>query len=133
MKRVVMLYDGQCSLCVSSMLFVKRLDWRGRIDYQDARDWQAVSPRFPDLQQQAVLKQIHVIQPDGQVHVGFEGVRVLVRYLPPVAWLYPLLYLPGAAWFGHRIYAFVARNRYLLSRVFAPLQCTSAACREHFK
>ncbi len=132
MSRTVMIYDGQCGLCVGSMKAVRRLDWRSRIETVDAQDWAAVHARYPQLDREAILGLIHVITPDGRVLIGYEGVRHLIRYLPLVAWLYPLLCLPGITWLGPRLYAWVADHRYWVNRLFGrPHPCADGLCRAH--
>ena len=41
--RAQVLYDGQCAFCRKSVELLRRLDWRGRLAYVDARD----SSRLP--------------------------------------------------------------------------------------
>ncbi|NPV68820.1 MAG: DUF393 domain-containing protein [Anaerolineae bacterium] len=136
MGRTVMIYDGLCGLCVGSMRAIQRLDWRERIDYLDAQDWAGVQERLSDaaisLTQEALLGLIHVVTPDGRVQTGYAGVRALLRELPPLAWLSPLLGLPGIAWLGPRVYGWIAANRYRFNRLLGrPDPCQDGACRVH--
>ncbi len=132
MSRTVVIYDGLCGLCTSSVRTLRRLDWLGRLEYLDAQEWEAVHARYPQLDAGAVLGAIHVIPPDGRVLVGYAGVRHLVRHLPLVAWLYPLLFLPGITWLGPRVYRWVASHRHLFNRIFGfPPVCEGGTCRVH--
>ncbi len=136
MGRTVMIYDGLCGLCISSMRAVRRLDWLKRIDYVDAQDWGRVVEQLSSLSvrldQEAVLGLIHVVTPDERVHVGFAGVRALVRELPLLVWLYPLLGLPGVRWLGPRVYAWIAANRYRFNQLLGrPDPCRNGTCRVH--
>jgi predicted DCC family thiol-disulfide oxidoreductase YuxK len=108
---------------------LRRLDWRHRLEYVDVQDWATVQTRFPALEREAALGQIHVIRPDGQVFTGYEGMRHLARCLPLVAWLYPLLFLPGIRWLGPRVYRWVAARRYQLNRLFGGPICNNSTCR----
>jgi predicted DCC family thiol-disulfide oxidoreductase YuxK len=130
MTRTVMVYDGACGLCTSSMRVVRRLDWRQRIEYLDAQDWATVQRRYPTLDREAILGLIHVITPDGRILVGYPGVRALLRELPLLMVLYPLLFLPGITWLGPRVYDWIAARRYWFNRVFGD-PCTDGVCRVH--
>src|ERR1041385_935511 len=98
MMQTVVLYDGLCALCNQSVRLVKLLDWRHAIVYTDLQDWTAVHTRYPDLDRDALSGAMHVIGTGDQVYAGYAGVRQIVRVLPLVFWLYPLLYLPGVTW-----------------------------------
>lgn len=131
-QQTVMVYDGNCGLCTTSMRLVRWLDWLARIEYLDAQDWTRVAARYPQLDREAVLGLIHVVQRNGQIRVGYAGVRALVRDLPLLAWLYPLLYLPGVTWLGPRIYGWVAANRYRFNWLLGtPDPCQDGVCSTH--
>ncbi len=127
--QTVVLYDGLCAVCSGSVRLLRRLDWRHRLEYVDVQDWVTVSARFPALDRDAALGQIHVIRPDGQVFVGYAGMRQLAGRLPLVAWLYPLLFLPGIRWLGLRVYRWVAARRYRLNRLFGRPICDTSTCK----
>lgn len=130
MQRTIMIYDGQCSLCNGSRRIVERLDWLNRVEMLDAQDWQTVHARYPQLDRAAILGLIHVITPKGRVLVGYEGVRHLLGRLPVLAWLYPLLFLPGITWLGLRVYNWVASHRYRFNRILGlPADCDHHVCR----
>lgn len=126
------IYDGACGLCTSSVRLLRRLDWLGRLTYLDAQDWPTVHARYPQLDAQAVLGAIHVVTSDGRVLVGYAGVRHLLRFLPLLVWLYPVLFVPGITWVGPRVYDWVAAHRYWFNRFFGfPAACDGGTCRVH--
>jgi predicted DCC family thiol-disulfide oxidoreductase YuxK len=49
MTQTVVLYEGLCALCVQSVRWVKRVDWRQAITYTDLQDWTTVHARYPQL------------------------------------------------------------------------------------
>jgi predicted DCC family thiol-disulfide oxidoreductase YuxK len=109
------LYDGQCPLCLKSVAWLKRLDWRKRLAYVNVREPGRVPPRDPPLDPKRLLEEMHLITPDGRhVYHGFGAFRWLAWRLPPLWPLAPLLYLPGVPALGQRLYLWVARNRYRL-------------------
>ena len=128
--KTVVVYDGLCGLCTRSVRLVKRLDWLHALEYLDAQDWEQVHLRYPQLDQQAILGQIHLIALDQRVYVGYEGIRRVLRDLPPVTWLYPLLFLPGITWLGPRVYRWIAAHRYQISCALGrPAECTGGVCK----
>ncbi len=127
MTRTVMIYDGQCGLCLFSMKWVSRLDWLNRIELLDAQGWAAVHERFPALGRTEILGLIHVIAVDGQILRGYEGIRYLSRQLPLAAWAYIALHLPGISWIGPRVYGWVAANRHRFGFLW-PDPCKDGRC-----
>ena len=132
MEQTVVIYDGFCSLCVASVRLLRRLDWGHRLTYSDAQNGADLETRFPHVDRAAVLGAIHVVTRDDRVLVGYEAVRYVLRYLPALMWLAPLLYLPGVTWLGPRVYGYVAAHRYQFNRLLGlPAACDSDACRVH--
>lgn len=127
-KRVAVLYDGMCVLCVNAVRLWRRLDWRKRLEFVDVQAWEEVQRRFPHLERSAALGAIHVIGADGARYTGYDGVRYMARHVPLLAWIAPLLYLPPIAWIGRRLYAWIARRRYAINRLFGRAICEDA-CR----
>ncbi len=124
--RPVVIYDGQCPLCLRSVAVLKRLDVFGRLAYHDARQPFAIPPTSPPLDPDKLLVQMHVVTPGTtrrRCYGGFYAFRALAWNLPACWPILPLLYLPGAAWVGERIYAWIARNRFRL------LACSGKVCR----
>jgi predicted DCC family thiol-disulfide oxidoreductase YuxK len=124
--RPVVIYDGQCPLCLRSVAVLKRLDVFGRLVYHDARQPFAVPLTSPPLDPDKLLVQMHVVTPGTtrrRCYGGFYAFRTLAWYLPACWPILPLLYLPGADWVGERIYAWIARNRFRL------LPCRGKVCR----
>jgi predicted DCC family thiol-disulfide oxidoreductase YuxK len=111
----LLLYDGLCPLCQKSIKVLRRLDWLGKLAYQNARDVERVPSMDPPLQLERMLEEMHLVTPDGQsVYVGFYAFRWLAWRLPLLIPLAPLLYLPGMPWLGGKVYRWVARNRFNL-------------------
>jgi predicted DCC family thiol-disulfide oxidoreductase YuxK len=111
--RSVVLYDGQCEFCRRSVALLRRLDWLGRLRFQDARD----SSHLPDLplNPQGLLEQMHVVAPGGhRAYAGFRALRYLAWRLPALWMAAPVMYLPGIPALGQRIYLWVAKNRFRL-------------------
>ena len=121
-EKALVLYDGDCPFCVSSVSTLRRLDWLGRLAYGDARDAE-LRRRFPGVDPQTALERLHLLTPDGgRVLDGFHAFRWITGRLPVLWALWPLLWIPGVAPLGVRVYDAVARNRFVFGA------CKTGAC-----
>jgi glyoxylase-like metal-dependent hydrolase (beta-lactamase superfamily II)/predicted DCC family thiol-disulfide oxidoreductase YuxK len=116
------LYDGQCEICQACVSWLRALDRENKAICLpiSAEVLSAVDSR---LQMDECLRQLHVVTPEGQIHVGWDAVACLAR-------LFPSTWLIGALGqrfpfrnAGRWLYGFVAKNRYSLSK------CRGGACR----
>ncbi len=118
------LYDGQCEICQACVSWLKTLDREGNNQTIclpiSAEALSAIDSR---LKMDECLRQLHVVTPAGEIHVGWDAVTCLAR-------LFPSTWLVGVVgqWFPFRsaarlLYKFVATNRYSLSK------CRGGACR----
>ena len=118
------LYDGQCEICQACVSWLKTLDREGNNQTLclpiSAEALSAIDSR---LKMDECLRQLHVVTPEGEIHVGWDAVTCLAR-------LFPSTWLVGVVgqWFpfrsaGRLLYKFVATNRYSLSK------CRGGACR----
>jgi predicted DCC family thiol-disulfide oxidoreductase YuxK len=113
--RALVLYDGQCPLCLKSVENLQRFDWFHVLQFQDARDGPSLPQREPPLDLDRLLMEMHLITPDNQhVYHGFEAFRWIAWRLPLLLVFAPLLYLPGVPALGEKIYLWIARNRFRL-------------------
>jgi predicted DCC family thiol-disulfide oxidoreductase YuxK len=121
--RAVVLFDGGCEFCRRSVHQLKHLDWFHQLHFEDCRD-PARLPKTPaPLDPGRLLEAMHLVTPDRRrVYVGFEAVRWLAWRLPALASFAGLLYLPGVTRLGHRLYTWVAKNRYGL------VPCAGGVC-----
>jgi hydroxyacylglutathione hydrolase len=116
------LYDGQCEICQACVSWLRALDHENKTFCLpiSAEVLSAVDSR---LQMDECLRQLHVVTPEGEIHVGWDAVACLAR-------LFPSTWLIGALGqrfpfrnAGRWLYGFVAKNRYALSK------CRGGACR----
>ena len=117
-----MLYDGQCEICQACVSWLKALDHENKTVGLpvSAEVLPAVDSR---LRLDECLRQLHVLTPEGEIHVGWDAVACLARLFPST-WLIGVL---GQRFpfrnAGRLLYGFVAKNRYSLSK------CRGGACR----
>ena len=115
MRRAIVLFDGLCPLCQRASRLLTRLDGRGTLHFQDARDTANLPAADPPLDPPRLLEEMHLVTPGGRVYAGYRAFRWLAWRLPVLWPVAPLLTLPGVPWLGNRLYLWVARRRYRLA------------------
>src|SRR5213082_3498160 len=110
-KRPTILYDGRCRMCTASAERIRAWDKQARLDLLSLHD-PAVATRFPEIRREAVLESMHLVLPGGNVLIGADAVRGILRYLPGLRWLGLAWFVPGFSSLAAVGYAWVARNRY---------------------
>ncbi|MBL8161609.1 MAG: DUF393 domain-containing protein [Anaerolineae bacterium] len=125
------IFDGMCVLCRQTRRMVMALDWFRRVEFLDVHQWNVVESRYPNLDFETAMGQIHVVTPNGQMLGGFAGMRRLLRDLPLTFPLWLLLHLPGMDYLGNRVYRLVARHRYRINQLFGVEICDTGTCKVH--
>jgi predicted DCC family thiol-disulfide oxidoreductase YuxK len=128
---VTAIYDGYCVICNQTRRTVMALDWLHRVEFLNIHDWNIVNGRYPALDYDTAMGQMHLVTPNGDLMGGFPAVRRLLRELPLGFPLWLLLHLPGMDWLGNRIYRFIARHRYRINRLFGMPVCEDGTCKVH--
>ena len=115
--RAVLIYDGECSMCRASALWLLR-----RAEAGGARDLEILpcrSPvrrqRFPSIADEACMRAMQLVLPDGRVLSGADAVPEILRRIPRWRWIGTLFDLPGARPFARRVYRWIADNRMRIS------------------
>lgn len=119
------LYDGHCRFCRGQIATLRRLDLTGRLRCLSLHD-PMVAAEFPELDPEALGREMHVVDTRGRARAGAEAVRYLSRRLPL---LWPLalpLHVPGSLPVWRWLYGVVARNRYRIAG-----RCDEGTCRLH--
>ncbi|HEX2341289.1 MAG TPA: DCC1-like thiol-disulfide oxidoreductase family protein [Vicinamibacterales bacterium] len=108
----LVLYDGGCGLCSRSIAVLGRLDLLHRLRFADvAAEWDPLSASYPDLDRDACLTDMHVINRRGEILRGFDAYRS-IAWVVPFGWLMlPWLYVPGVPAVGRRVYGAIASHR----------------------
>jgi predicted DCC family thiol-disulfide oxidoreductase YuxK len=111
------LYDDQCPMCTFQIRVVSWLDWFNvttLLPMSDSR----VKEVAPSLTPEALSAAIHCVTPTGRIYRGARCIRFMGMRMPLLVPLALILWIPGVIWIAEKIYAWVSRNRYILSRVF---------------
>lgn len=116
------LYDDQCEICQAGASWLRLLDGRGLTECV-AISAEALAGINARLELEACLRELHVVDPEGNILVGWDAVARLAR-LFPATWPVGAL---GSVWpfraAARAAYRFVARNRYALSK------CRGGVCK----
>lgn len=112
-----LLFDSDCPMCTFQSRLLSWLDWFGRVEMVPLKDPRA-GGIAPGITREDLLEAIHCITPEGQVHRGARAIRFLGMRIPLLVPVGLFLWVPGVIFVAERIYAWVSRNRHLLSRLF---------------
>lgn len=115
MTRLIVWHDGGCPLCRREIALMRRLDWRGAIDFVDLT--QAPSASCP-IDPAKLLARFHASE-NGQLLSGAAAFAAMWRAIPL---LRPLGLVARSPWLLaklERLYLLFLRFRPRLQRVFA--------------
>jgi predicted DCC family thiol-disulfide oxidoreductase YuxK len=111
----IIIYDGNCNLCVSLVRALEELDKGSLFSYapmQDRETLQSLSITAQDCEMGMILIET---QNPGNRWQGSDAVEEIGRLLPlGSAFISVYRALPGVKWIGDRIYAQIRDNRYTL-------------------
>jgi predicted DCC family thiol-disulfide oxidoreductase YuxK len=121
----VVIYDGHCKFCRGQVERIHRFDTGGRLAFLSLHDAE-VAHRYPDLEHEALMQQMVVVDRHGGRHWGAAGLRYLSARLPWLWWLAPLMHIPGSLGLWQFCYREFAKRRYLFGKT---ADCDSGSCR----
>lgn len=108
--RHVLIFDGACPMCVRWMGRVRHWDENDAFEYVPLQD-PDVPERFPDLDREAMEREMHLVGCHGEVWTGAAAVERILEILPKGRWVSWLFKLPFARPIADRVYRKVAENR----------------------
>jgi len=117
MTQHIILYDGECPMCVFQMKVLSWLDWFGVLALVPLSDVRA-QEAAPHLTREDLLEAIHCVTPQGRIYRGARAIRFVGLRLPLLVPVALFLWIPGVILLAEIVYQWVSRNRLVLSRVF---------------
>jgi predicted DCC family thiol-disulfide oxidoreductase YuxK len=123
----VVIYDGDCRICISQIRQLAWWDCQGKLSYLSLHDPE-VARRFPDLTHDMLMAQMYVVDRQGNRHGGASAIRYLSRRLRRLWWLAPMLHIPGSLPLWQWLYQQVAKRRYRFGKIE---HCENDACSLH--
>ncbi len=113
----ILLFDSDCSMCTFQSRLLDWMDWLDRVEMVPLKD-----PRTaviaPEITREDLLEAIHCITPEGKIYRGARAFRFLGFRIPLLLPVGLFLWLPGVIWVAEKIYAWISRNRHLISKLF---------------
>lgn len=113
----VAIFDGRCVICKQTRRTVHLLDWFRRVEFVDLHDTEQIETRFPWLDHDKAMGEIHVVDSEDAIYPGYFGVRRMLRDLPLGLPVWVVLHFPGMDAAGQWVYRWVARNRYTINKL----------------
>ncbi|MSU20946.1 MAG: DUF393 domain-containing protein [Pedosphaera sp.] len=113
----IVLYDDQCPLCTFQMKVLTWLDWCHVVSLMPLSHSRA-AVIAPSLTREDLLSAIHCVTPTGRIYRGARCIRFVGIRMPLLVPLALILWFPGVIWVAEKIYTWISRNRYILSRIF---------------
>jgi predicted DCC family thiol-disulfide oxidoreductase YuxK len=110
--KLAILYDGSCDMCRASLDAIRQFDNSGKMEPLDLHD-EGVRAKFPELQMEKLLEELHAVDDDGRVYRGARAINEILRRQRGLkGYLAYLWYIPGYAWMADRQYKRIAASRY---------------------
>ncbi|MCO6437660.1 MAG: lipase maturation factor family protein [Phycisphaerae bacterium] len=104
----LLVFDGDCGFCRYWMVRWRR-HTLGHVDYAPYQD---VADQFPEIPIEQFQRAAQLVEPDGNVFAGAEGIFRAARYAPSRRWLNTLYRLvPGLPLAARITYGTIARHR----------------------
>lgn len=127
----VVIYDGRCKFCTTSVQKLANWDARTRkLSFLSLHDPE-VQTRFPSLTYDQLMQEMYLVDRHGKIHKGADAFRFLTTQLPRLYPLCPLLHIPLSLPFWRWAYRQVARRRYkILGKTNG---CEGESCSVHFR
>ena len=116
-RSYIILYDDQCPLCTFQMKVLTWLDWINVVQLMPLSHLEAAIIA-PQLSRADLLEAIHCVTPERRIYRGARCIRFVGLRMPLLVPVALFLWLPGVIWIAEKVYAWVSRNRHLLSRLF---------------
>ena len=113
----VLIYDGDCSMCRASALWLMRRALAGGADELEILPCRSPvrRQRYPTIADETCMQAMQLVLPDGRVLAGADAAPEILRRIPRWRWVAGLFSLPAARPLARRVYAWIANNRMRLS------------------
>lgn len=125
MKRIIVFYDGWCTICNKSIRSFKQFDLLNRIEFISFRDSKVIEKY--NLNEEMLKKRIHSIKKCNSKCKMENGIYSINRICKnsPVLWIFvPFLSFATFIGLGQLIYDWIANRR----TIFPIAQCEEGRC-----
>ncbi len=119
----VVVYDGECSFCISQINTIRKLD-SGRVFEYVPRQSPDLNERFSVLKGMDFEEGMRFVARDGSVAIGADAIYQIGRRLPSTSWFVWLYNLPVCHQVARAAYKWIAANRKRLGKT-----CDNGLCK----
>ena len=102
MSQLTVFYDGACPLCRREIAFLRRMDKREPVAFEDISPPDAAE--YCPLPQKQMLSRFHIRDHEGRLIEGAEAFTTLYAEFPGFSWLRPIGRFAPARWLLNRVY-----------------------------
>ena len=113
-NRLILIYDGNCSLCRKSIDWIQKREVGDVIEYLPCQSKERKT-RFPEMTEETCLSAIQLILPDGRVLSGEKAFPEIFKYLRGWRYLAFFFRIPGVNLLSPVVYRWIANHRYTIS------------------
>lgn len=118
--KAALIYDGTCPICKSTVSWIGKNETRESFEMVPCQS-EALTSRFPGVEQSACMNAMHLVLPDGRVLVGERALPEIVNRLKRYHAASKLFKLPGAKTLSRIAYRWFADRRYRIAAILAHL------------
>jgi predicted DCC family thiol-disulfide oxidoreductase YuxK len=112
LSAAVLIYDAECPFCRGAIEWVRRnAPYPGAFEYLPCRS-RETRARYPVIGEEACMREVHLVLPDGTVLAGERAIPEILRRLPRWRRSAALFSLPGAASLSRIVYRRIASHRH---------------------
>lgn len=112
-----LLFDDGCPMCTFQMRALTWMDWFNKLTMIPISHNKAAE-LAPGIGRADLLEAIHCVSQNGKIYRGARALRFIGMRLVLGIPIALFLWAPGVIWVAEKAYAWVSRNRHLLSRFF---------------
>jgi predicted DCC family thiol-disulfide oxidoreductase YuxK len=113
----LVLYDGDCPLCIFQSRVLGWLDWFNVLSLVPLSD-PCAKEAAPQIEREDLIEAIHCIASTGKIYRGARCIRFVGMRLPLLVPVALFLWLPRVIYIAEIVYKMISRNRLVLSRLF---------------
>lgn len=116
--KLYVIYDGNCRLCLASVAKLNELPTRSALHFIPIGQLEALEgDRLPvnalrGIDNETLYEKIHVVDGDGRVFAGADGIVRILRTVKGLKRLSVLYRIPGMRRMADRLYRYIADRRY---------------------
>ncbi|MGE5752975.1 MAG: thiol-disulfide oxidoreductase DCC family protein [Deltaproteobacteria bacterium] len=119
MRPAVLIYDGECPVCVNAVEWIRARALPDAFEFLSCHS-ETLPSRFPAIGKEACLRAMHLVLPDGTVLAGEQAMPEILRRLRRYRWCASLFRLPGAGILSRVFYRWFAKRRHRAAGFFFP-------------